>query len=87
MAWDDYDCFYHLTPRGWKIADEPPRDTAWTLAENTYQRSGFSKEVVTWRAEPPRVSREAVERLLKTFPFPEGSGTTAQAVRRLLDSN
>ncbi len=70
MAWDNYVCTYHLTPRGWKMGDDAPADAVWTVGERTYQRSGFSKEEITWSAGPPIGTRERVAALLRKHPHP-----------------
>ena len=86
MAWDNFVCTYHLTPHGWKMADVAPANTVWIVSEKTYQRSGFSKEQITWDAQRPQGTIETVRTLLKKYPYPQGNpAATARTLQTLLE--
>lgn len=71
MAWDDSECTYHLTPKGW-ITGDPPDNRAETWSRSTRQQSGWSKEYIDWRClwvnpNLPRNERDALRKRHQEF--------------------
>jgi hypothetical protein len=68
MSWDDSECIYHLTPKGW-ITGDRPSDCAESWARSVRQQSGWSKEYIDWRClwVDPNIARAERDALRKKF--------------------
>ena len=83
MAWDNHDIVYYLTKDGWTTDSEVANTAVWRATLNIYQRSGWSREVLTWSGGPVTDWIQA-EELLVRFPAPDRDRHDAETLKRLL---